>query len=160
MYAEGKKVTIKATAAKGYVFAGWYETAAEANGGGRGATALPAVSSKPPYLSLAASMNVIVPEMRYVFAKFVTAEEDRDSIALAVDGVEMAAGIAVDLAKLVTGDKGSSWGITADASISMAALSSLLTSMAESICSCSANAPCKARITTDPPSPFRGSLFE
>ena len=35
------------------------------------------------------------------------------------NGVEMAAGIAVDLAKLVTGDKGSSWGITADASISI-----------------------------------------
>ena len=35
------------------------------------------------------------------------------------NGVEMAAGIAVDLAKLVTGDKGSSWGVTADASISI-----------------------------------------
>ncbi len=80
VYAEGKKVTIKATAAKGHVFAGWYETAAAANGGGCGATAL---------LSLAASLNVVVPEMRYVFAKFVTVDEDRDSIELAVDGEKM-----------------------------------------------------------------------
>ena len=89
VYAEGKKVTIKATAARGYVFAGWYETAAEAQRGGRGATALPAVSSKPPYLSLTASISVTVPEMRYVFAKFVTAEEDRNSIELAVNGADM-----------------------------------------------------------------------
>ena len=78
VYAEGKKVTIKATAAKGHVFAGWYETAAEAQRGGHAGR-----------VTLAASMNVVVPEMRYVFAKFVTAEEDRDSIELAVDGEKM-----------------------------------------------------------------------
>jgi len=93
VYAEGKKVTIKATPVKGYVFAGWYATAAEANGGGRGATALPDDGHAGRVtLPLAASMSVTVPEMRYVFAKFVTAEEDKDSIELAVNGVEMAAG--------------------------------------------------------------------
>ncbi|MBR6733909.1 MAG: putative Ig domain-containing protein [Kiritimatiellae bacterium] len=79
VYAEGKKVTIKATPAKGYVFAGWYETAAEAKDGGRGA------------IALTSSMSVVVPEMRYVFAKFVTADEDRESIRLEVSGVEMEA---------------------------------------------------------------------
>ena len=90
VYAEGKKVTIKATAAKGYVFAGWYATAAEANGGGRGATALPDDGHAGRMtLPLAASMSVTVPEMRYVFAKFVTEKEDRNSIKLAVNGEEM-----------------------------------------------------------------------
>ncbi len=78
VYAEGKEVTIKATAAKGHVFAGWYETAAAAQRGGHAGR-----------VTLAASMNVVVPEMRYVFAKFVTAEEDRDSIELAVNGEKM-----------------------------------------------------------------------
>ena len=87
VYAEGKKVTIKATPAKGYVFAGWYETAAEAKGGGRGATALPASMSVtlPGADYRSPSMSVAVPEMRYVFAKFATKEEDAASLALAVE---------------------------------------------------------------------------
>jgi hypothetical protein len=84
VYAEGKKVTIKATPVKGYVFAGWYETAAEANGGGHaGRVTLPGADYR------SSSMSVVVPEMRYVFAKFVTADEDRESIRLEVSGVEM-----------------------------------------------------------------------
>ena len=78
VYGEGKKATIKATAAKGHVFAGWYETAAEARRGGHAGR-----------VTLSASMNVVVPEMRYAFAKFVTAEEDRNSIELAVNGADM-----------------------------------------------------------------------
>ena len=87
VYAEGKKVTIKATPAKGYVFAGWYETAAEAKGGGRGATALPASMSVtlPGADYRSPSMSVAVPEMRYVFARFATKEEDAASLALAVE---------------------------------------------------------------------------
>ena len=88
VYAEGKKVTIKATPAKGYVFAGWYETAAEANGGGHAgrvtrpasmSVTLPGADCRSP------SMSVVVPEMRYVFARFATKEEDAASLALAVE---------------------------------------------------------------------------
>ncbi len=76
VYAEGKKVTIKATPAKGYVFAGWYDKSVKSK-------------MENEKLGSAASMSVTVPEMRYVFAKFVTVEEDRDSIALAVNGEEL-----------------------------------------------------------------------
>ena len=76
VYAEGKKVTIKATAAKGYVFAGWYDEIVKCK-------------MENEKLGSAASMSVTVPEMRYVFAKFVTVEEDRGSIELAVNGEEL-----------------------------------------------------------------------
>ena len=77
-YAPGKKVTLKAAANKGYVFAGWHD-------GGRGATALP-----DGVISLAASLSFEMPsnDVQYV-ARFVTAEEDKGSIALAVDGLEL-----------------------------------------------------------------------
>ena len=78
VYAEGKKVTIKATAAKGYVFAGWYDESVKCRMG-----------NEELWMSQAASMSVTVPEMRYVFAKFMTVEEDRASIKLAVNGEEM-----------------------------------------------------------------------
>ena len=78
VYAEGKKVTIKATAAKGYVFAGWYDESVKCRMG-----------NEELWMSQSASMSVVVPEMRYVFAKFMTVEEDRASIKLAVDGEKM-----------------------------------------------------------------------
>ena len=75
VYAEGRKVAVKATPANGYVFAGWYETASSEKG--------IANSAGADYRS--PSMSVAVPEMRYVFAKFATKEEDAASLALAVE---------------------------------------------------------------------------
>ena len=75
VYAEGKKVSISAKPAKWYVFSGWYRD--------------PELTEPVAFAAddwRKASQSVVVPEMRYVFAKFVTAEEDRDSIELAVDG--------------------------------------------------------------------------
>ncbi len=79
-YAPRKKVTLKATANKNYVFAGWVR-------GGRGATALPGdVASQAASLSFEMPSN----DVQYV-AKFVTAEEDKESIELSVDGAAMEA---------------------------------------------------------------------
>ncbi len=64
-YAPGRKVTLKATANKGYVFAGWKGDSA----------------SQAANLSFAMSSN----DVEYV-AKFVTADEDKDSITVVVDG--------------------------------------------------------------------------
>ncbi len=78
VYAEGKKVAIKATAAKGYVFAGWYEDARLTR---------PATFAAGDWRK--ASQSIVVPEVRYLFAKFVTVAEDKAGIALAMDGEEM-----------------------------------------------------------------------
>jgi uncharacterized repeat protein (TIGR02543 family) len=78
VYAEGKKAAIKATAAKGYVFAGWYEDSRLTK---------PATFENGDFRT--ASQNAVVPGMRYVFARFVTAEEDKAGVSLAVDGAEM-----------------------------------------------------------------------
>ena len=89
-YAPGKKVALKATANKNYVFAGWAC-------GGRGATALPDdgghaghVTLPDDVISQAASLSFEMPsnDVEYV-AKFVTADEDKGSIKLAVNGEEM-----------------------------------------------------------------------
>ena len=64
-YAPGRKVTLKATANKGYVFAGWKGDSA----------------SQAANLSFAMPSN----DVEYV-AKFVTADEDKDSITVVVDG--------------------------------------------------------------------------
>ena len=89
-YAPGKKVTLKATANKGYVFAGWVRggprgTALPDDGGHAGRVTLP-----DGVISQAASLSFEMPsnDVEYV-AMFVTAEEDKGSIALAVDGEEM-----------------------------------------------------------------------
>ena len=80
VYMAGKKVAISAKPAKGWVFAGWFR---DAN------------MKKPMEFESgdwrAAKQSVIVPEVRYLYARFVTTDDDRDSIALSVDGVEMAA---------------------------------------------------------------------
>ena len=80
VYAEGKKAAIKATAAKGYVFAGWYED---------WLLTRPAAFAAGDFR--AASQSVAMSEMRYVFARFEPVEVDKASVALAVDGVGMAA---------------------------------------------------------------------
>ena len=78
VYAEGKKVSVSAKPAKGYAFAGWFRDAE---------------LSEPMEFSAGdsrkASQSVVVPEVRYLFAKFVTLEEDKRSISLSVDGMEM-----------------------------------------------------------------------
>ena len=81
-YAPGKKVTLKATANKGYVFAGWKKTANSEEG--------IVNSEEGVLLSQAASWSFTMPsnDVEYV-AKFVTSDEDKGSIRLAVDGAEM-----------------------------------------------------------------------
>ena len=72
-YAPGKKVALKAAANKGYVFAGW-DSQSTAIDGNR----------------LQSSIAFAMPTNNVeCVARFVTAEEDKGSIALAVDGVEM-----------------------------------------------------------------------
>ena len=74
-YAPGKKVTLKAAANKGYVFAGWGETGNREEGIGN--------SSADGLLSQAASITFTMPsnDVEYV-AKFVTADEDKAAITL------------------------------------------------------------------------------
>ena len=73
VYAEGKKVSISAKPIKGWVFAGWYrdmklkEPMAFASADGR-----------------TASQSVVVPEVRYLFARFATEAEDIESLKVAV----------------------------------------------------------------------------
>ena len=68
--AAGKKVTLKATANKGFVFRGWYD----------GDT----------LLSQAASYSPDIPETdKTLYAKFITAEEDRSSITLSLSGMDL-----------------------------------------------------------------------
>ena len=74
VYAEGKKVSISAKAAKNCVFAGWYLDAE--------------LTEQMTFASgdfRKASQSVVVPEVRYIFAKFVTSEEDKGSIELTVN---------------------------------------------------------------------------
>ena len=94
VYAEGKKVSVKATPAKGYVFAGWHETANSEKGTVNGVDGA-------DYRS--ASLNVTVPETRYVFALFATKEDDADSLKVAVEDVttEKDGTIALDLGACV-----------------------------------------------------------
>ena len=94
VYAAGKKVSVKATPAKGYVFAGWHETANSEKGTVNGVDGA-------DYRS--ASLNVTVPETRYVFALFATKEDDADSLKVAVEDVttEKDGTIALDLGACV-----------------------------------------------------------
>ena len=94
VYAAGKKVSVKATPAKGYVFAGWHETANSEKGTVNGVDGA-------DYRS--ASLKVTVPEMRYVFALFATKEDDADSLKVAVEDVttEKDGTIALDLGACV-----------------------------------------------------------
>ena len=74
VYAKGKKVTLKATAAKGWVFAGW-DVSAPRSEGAAGT------------VSQAASWSFTMPDADVeVATRFVTAAEDKGSIGLKVDG--------------------------------------------------------------------------
>jgi hypothetical protein len=90
-YASGKKVTLKATANKGYVFAGW----SDAGGSQLAATEADAINCVPPAVlngqdARSASVSFAMPSNDVALvAQFVTADEDKQSIWLAVDGVEM-----------------------------------------------------------------------
>jgi len=71
-YAEGKKVTLKATANKDFAFNGWYDVASG------------------DIISQDASLTFnMTAEDVDLYARFVTKDDDEKSISLAVDGVEM-----------------------------------------------------------------------
>ncbi len=85
--AANKKVTLTATPAKGCVFAGWFKI-----GDGEGEEEM-ANGESEALVSMATPYSYLMPAKdTTLVARFVTAEEDRNSIELAVDGVEMAAG--------------------------------------------------------------------
>lgn len=77
VYAEGKKVSVSAKAAKNHVFAGWYCDAE--------------LNERMEFASgdyLKSPQSVVIPEVRYLYAWFVTTDEDRDSIKFFVNGEE------------------------------------------------------------------------
>ena len=78
--APGKKVTLKAKAGKGYVFAGWYLNGAR-------------VSLSTTYKAPCPSGNVVY------YAYFVTTGEDKKSVAASVGGLSFAAGGAAPVTK-------------------------------------------------------------
>ena len=76
VYAEGKKVSISAKPIKGWVFAGWYRDAALKE---------PMAFASGDFRT--ASQSVVVPEVRYLFARFATEAEDVESLKVAVADV-------------------------------------------------------------------------
>ena len=82
--AEGKKVTLKATANKGYVFVGWYderETLVT-----QAASLMVDNSSKPAKPSATTYVVTNVVSDATYYARFITVEEDKASISLTVGG--------------------------------------------------------------------------
>ena len=73
VYAQGKKVSISAKVAKGFVFAGWYADAELTE---------PAEFASGDFR--AASQSVVVPDVRYIYARFATTGDDADSLAVNV----------------------------------------------------------------------------
>ena len=100
--APGKKVTLKAKAKSGYVFAGWYLN------GNR-------VSLSATYKAPCPSGNVIY------YAYFVTASEDKKSVVASVGGLSFAAGGAVPVTKAT---QTATCGVTVKWPVAAAALSS------------------------------------
>ena len=76
VYAAGKKASISAKPAKGYVFAGWYVNPA---------MTVPMSFASGDFRN--PSQSVVISEERYLFARFV--EPDEDEIALAIDDEDM-----------------------------------------------------------------------
>ncbi len=76
VYADGKKASIRATAAKEHVFAGWYRDRTLTD---------PMTFAAGDFRT--ASQSVIVPEVRYLFARFETVEADKASLKVNVDDV-------------------------------------------------------------------------
>ena len=70
VYAEGKKASISAKPAKGYAFAGWYCD---------DELTVPMVFASGDYRK--ASQSVVVPEVRYLYAKFVKATAEGDPVS-------------------------------------------------------------------------------
>ena len=91
-YAPGKKVVLKATANRGYVFGGWWDAA-------RG---VPDPLADEP-LSREASLSFAMPprDAAYV-AGFVTAAQDRDGVSLALGGAALAPSTAEAPVSLAT----------------------------------------------------------
>ncbi|MBO4709996.1 MAG: hypothetical protein J5727_09495, partial [Kiritimatiellae bacterium] len=78
-YAPGKKVTLKATANKGYAFGGWYEIGKREEGSGNG--------DDDGLLSQQASFSFEMGEEDIdLYARFVTTDEDKGSIAAGLNG--------------------------------------------------------------------------
>ena len=73
VYAEGKKASISAKPSRGFVFAGWYADADLAE---------PMTFASGDFRS--ASQSVTVPDVRYAYAHFATAQEDSDSLNVVV----------------------------------------------------------------------------
>jgi len=73
VYADGKKVSVTAKSARGWAFAGWYLDAGLAE---------PAAFATGDMRST--SQSVMVPEVRYLFARFVVESDDVDSLKVAV----------------------------------------------------------------------------
>ena len=81
-YAPGKKVTLKATANKGFVFGGWYEIGKREEGSGNG--------DDDGLLSQQASFSFEMGEKDIdLYARFVTVEADKGSIAATFNGAAM-----------------------------------------------------------------------
>ncbi len=81
-YAPGKKVTLKATASKGFVFGGWYEIGKREQGIGNG--------DEDGLLSQDASFSFEMGEEDIdLYARFVTVEEDAGSIVASLNGEAM-----------------------------------------------------------------------
>ena len=94
--AAGKKVTLKATANKGYVLEGWYRV--EDDPAGRmiiPVAASPTLvvdrSAKPGKSSAQQTVVTDVDGDATYFAKFITVQEDLEAIALSVNGVALSA---------------------------------------------------------------------
>ena len=75
VYAEGAKASVSAKPTKGNVFAGWYRDAKLEE---------PMEFASGDWRK--ASQSVVVPDARYLYARFVTAAEDEKSISLSVGG--------------------------------------------------------------------------
>ena len=115
-YAPGKKVTLKATANKGFAFGGWYDV----NGKLKvedGKLAEGEKSDEP--ISLAASLTFEMGEKDIdLYARFVTVEADKGSIKAGLNGGGLpkpADGEPVSLATNVTAGVYLEWSIAADA---------------------------------------------
>jgi hypothetical protein len=115
-YAPGKKVTLKATANKGFAFGGWYDV----NGKLRmenGKLAEGEKSDEP--ISLAASLTFEMGEKDIdLYARFVTVEADKGSINAGLNGGGLpkpADGEPVSLETNVTAGVYLEWSIAADA---------------------------------------------
>jgi len=88
VYAAGRKVTLKATANKGYVFSGWWRGEAERSSLLSGEDAASPLGSAP--VSRLASLAIVVPRDDTVYeARFITKEDDAKSIRAGVNGMAL-----------------------------------------------------------------------